>query len=209
MRRPRATEQSLLMGILYDDKGNRFTPSHTNKKGQRYRYYVSQAIIKNPGKGTADPVRLPAQEIETLVASQLTSLLQSPQKLLDLLGTAQTEQIVRASREWAGGTRLCQVRHGDGFTCRSCCGKAGTVSFWRKTLRPLCPASSRSEPRTKSWNSSSAQAHFATSLVGRPFSMGSARAEVGCGWCSPGSSMPHSNLSAEPGYFAHILPPCP
>ena len=100
MRRPRATEQSLLTGMLYDDKDNRFTPAHTNKKGQRYRYYVSQAVIKNPGKGIAGPVRVPAQEIEHLVVSQLTSLLQSPQKLLDLLGTAQTEQIVTASREW-------------------------------------------------------------------------------------------------------------
>ena len=100
MRRPRVTEQSLLIGILYDDKGNRFTPSHTNKKGQRYRYYVSQAVIKNPGKGITGPAPVPAQEIEDLVVSQLTSLLQSPQKLLDLLGTAQTEQIVTASREW-------------------------------------------------------------------------------------------------------------
>jgi hypothetical protein len=104
MRRPRATEQSILMGILYDDKANRFTPSHTNKKGQRYRYYVSQEIIKNPGKGSSGPVRMPAQEIEDLVVSQLTSLLQSPQKLLELLGTAQTEQIVTASREWANAS---------------------------------------------------------------------------------------------------------
>jgi DNA invertase Pin-like site-specific DNA recombinase len=104
MRRPRATEQSLLMGMLYDDKGNRFTPSHTNKKGQRYRYYVSQAIIKNPGKGSSGPVRMPAQEIEDLVVSQLTSLLQSPQNLLDLFGTAQIEQLVRASREWTNAS---------------------------------------------------------------------------------------------------------
>jgi site-specific DNA recombinase len=100
MRRPRATEQSLLIGLLHDDKDNLFTPSHTNKKGRRYRYYVSQEIIKKPGKGTAGPVRLPAREIEDLVMSQLTSLLQSPQKLLDLLGTEQTEQIVTASSEW-------------------------------------------------------------------------------------------------------------
>jgi hypothetical protein len=101
MRRPRVTEQSILMGLLRDDKDNRFTPSHTNKKGQRYRYYVSQAVIKKAGKTTAGPARVPAQEIEDMVVSQLTSLLQSPQKLLDLLGTAHTEQIVRASREWA------------------------------------------------------------------------------------------------------------
>jgi hypothetical protein len=104
MRRPRVTEQSLLMGLLYDDKGNRFIPSHTNKKGQRYRYYVSQAVIKNPGKGSAGPARIPAKEIEDLVVSQLTSLLQSPQKLLDLLGTEQTEQIVTAAREWVNAS---------------------------------------------------------------------------------------------------------
>lgn len=92
------------MQILFDDKGNRFTPSHTNKKGQRYRYYVSQAIIKSPGKGSFGPVRMPAQEIENLVVSELASLLQSPQKLLDLLGTAQTEMIVQASRELANAS---------------------------------------------------------------------------------------------------------
>ena len=54
-KRPRATEQSLLMGLLYDEQGNRFTPSHATKKGRRYRYYVSQAVIKNARRQTAWP----------------------------------------------------------------------------------------------------------------------------------------------------------
>ena len=33
--------QALLLGKLYDDRGNRMTPSYAIKKGVRYRYYVS------------------------------------------------------------------------------------------------------------------------------------------------------------------------
>src|SRR4029077_8182175 len=32
---------SLLVGVLFDDDGNRMTPSYAVKKGTRYRYYVS------------------------------------------------------------------------------------------------------------------------------------------------------------------------
>jgi hypothetical protein len=28
------------MGRMFDDRGNRMTPSHSNKAGVRYRYYV-------------------------------------------------------------------------------------------------------------------------------------------------------------------------
>jgi site-specific DNA recombinase len=60
-----------LVGKIYDDQGNRMTPSHTLKKRVRYRYYVSQAVLQ---KGTAKPgsvTRVPAVEIETLVADAL------------------------------------------------------------------------------------------------------------------------------------------
>jgi site-specific DNA recombinase len=33
---------SFLSGLLFDDRGNLMSPSHANKKGVRYRYYVSQ-----------------------------------------------------------------------------------------------------------------------------------------------------------------------
>ena len=107
-KRPRATEQSLLMGLLYDEQGNLFTPSHATKKGRRYRYYVSQAIIKNSKGNHNGPVRIPALEIEELVLSQLTSLLGSPQRMIDILvGTealpADLHAVTEASR---AGARL-------------------------------------------------------------------------------------------------------
>ena len=54
-RNRRAESSALLAGLLYDDRGNRLTPSHTNKRGQRYRYYVSQAVLQND-KGAAGSI---------------------------------------------------------------------------------------------------------------------------------------------------------
>jgi len=104
-KRPRSTEQSLLMGLLYAEKGNRFTPSHATKKGRRYRYYVSQAVIKNPRNRPHGPVRIPASEIEELVLSQLTLLLRSTQRMMEMLvgsdaSAAEVQAVTEASREW-------------------------------------------------------------------------------------------------------------
>ena len=76
-KRPRVTSISLLTGLLYDEVGNRFTPSHATKKGRRYRYYVSQALIQRRSKKPTGQGRLPADEVEELVLSQLAALLQS------------------------------------------------------------------------------------------------------------------------------------
>src|SRR6202040_1042852 len=40
----RSRSPFFLSGLLYDDRGNLMSPSHANKKGVRYRYYVSQAV---------------------------------------------------------------------------------------------------------------------------------------------------------------------
>jgi site-specific DNA recombinase len=104
-RRPRNTEQSLLMGLLYDEQGNRFTPSHATKKGRRYRYYVSQTVIKNSRNRQPGPVRIPASEIEELVNSQVALLLRSPQRLLDVLvdvsgPSSGIKAVTEVSRAW-------------------------------------------------------------------------------------------------------------
>jgi hypothetical protein len=81
----RAGSQSLLVGLLRDEQGNRFTPSHTAKNGKRYRYYVSQAAIRNGSKGAVGTIRLPANEIEKHVLADLRSFLQSEQAIFDQL----------------------------------------------------------------------------------------------------------------------------
>ncbi len=64
---------SPLTGKLFDETGDRLTPSHANKKGRRYRYYVSSRLITGAdgrkGAGaTNSGWRLPAQALEQHVA---------------------------------------------------------------------------------------------------------------------------------------------
>ena len=58
---------ALLTGRLFDDRGNRMSPTHANKKGARYRYYVSQALLQNCKAEAGSIARVPAPETEKLV----------------------------------------------------------------------------------------------------------------------------------------------
>ena len=58
-------EPSLLVGLLYDETGDRLSPSHTTKNGRRYRYYISHRLMQAARKNS-DGWRIPAPEIETL-----------------------------------------------------------------------------------------------------------------------------------------------
>jgi site-specific DNA recombinase len=77
----RANSSGLLVGLLQDAKGNRFTPSHTVKNGKRYRYYVCQAISDGEG-ASCKAVRLPAYDVEKEVVFRLRSFLQSPGEVM-------------------------------------------------------------------------------------------------------------------------------
>jgi hypothetical protein len=44
----RSRSPSILAGLIFDDRGNLMSPpSHANKKGVRYLYYVSQALLQS------------------------------------------------------------------------------------------------------------------------------------------------------------------
>ena len=58
---------ALLLGRIFDDVGNRMTPSHSNKRGVRYRYYVSYALIRGRKHHAGTVGRVPAVEVEDLV----------------------------------------------------------------------------------------------------------------------------------------------
>lgn len=67
-RSAKAKEPSLLVGKLHDETGDRLTPSHANKKGRRYRYYISHRLLKLPAKQANDGWRLPAHELENTIS---------------------------------------------------------------------------------------------------------------------------------------------
>ena len=84
----RCSRGQLARGVLTDARGERFTPSHAVKKGRRYRYYVSTALITEAGTDQSQGWRLPAQEIEDAVIRVLADALTSPALLIERFGTA-------------------------------------------------------------------------------------------------------------------------
>jgi site-specific DNA recombinase len=58
---------SILAGRLFDDRGNRMTPTHTNKRGARYRYYVSHSILQKRNNEAGTLSRVSASDIEATV----------------------------------------------------------------------------------------------------------------------------------------------
>jgi len=73
--RTRKTESSMLTGKMFDESGERLTPSHANKKGRRYRYYISRRLMTGVVDKTNQGWRLPAQEIEQTVIKAICTIL--------------------------------------------------------------------------------------------------------------------------------------
>jgi hypothetical protein len=89
----KAAEASVLAGLLVDARGERLTPSHAVKKGRRYRYYVSAALITDAGTDRAQGWRLAAREIEEAVIRILADALTSPARLVERFGAMPSDQI--------------------------------------------------------------------------------------------------------------------
>jgi site-specific DNA recombinase len=88
----------ILLGVLFDQKNNRFTPTHASKKGRRYAYYTLNA---DDGKATS---RLPAVEFEQLVVGRIRDLLSKPLELAALypnLAVKDTRLLVAAGQHRA------------------------------------------------------------------------------------------------------------
>ena len=66
---------SILIGKLFDDRGNTMSPSQAWKGGVRYRYYVSRPLIDGHHADAGAVRRVAAPEIENLVLEALRSQL--------------------------------------------------------------------------------------------------------------------------------------
>lgn len=92
------TRRSRLCGKLFDETGDRLTPSHSKtKKGVRLRYYISHRLIAKSGEAQRDAWRLPAAELESRMIDLLRRMLLAPGFATQLLPDAATDQIGRAA----------------------------------------------------------------------------------------------------------------
>jgi site-specific DNA recombinase len=96
-----AKQPSLLAGLIFDESGERLTPSHAVKKGTRYRYYVSRSLIVGTAKDKSTGRRIPASNLETLIITKLRSFLADEGAVLNVIreehvdGAAQSRLIAR------------------------------------------------------------------------------------------------------------------
>jgi site-specific DNA recombinase len=63
-RRERQSTNALLLGKLFDDRGNLMTPSWSKRGSKRWSYYVSQAILRGDKASAGSVARVSAPEIE-------------------------------------------------------------------------------------------------------------------------------------------------
>ena len=71
---------AMLTGLIYDDRGNRMSPSYSVKNGIRYPFYVSSPILRGRKSEAGSVSRLPAREIEAAVLLALRQHVPSDNK---------------------------------------------------------------------------------------------------------------------------------
>jgi site-specific DNA recombinase len=75
--------EALLMGRIFDDAGNRMSPTHARKRGVKYRYYLSSALLNGAADRTGAVSRVPAVALETAVIKSVRQHLKSPAAMND------------------------------------------------------------------------------------------------------------------------------
>jgi site-specific DNA recombinase len=99
-------EPSLLTGMLFDETGERLTPTWSVKKGTRYRYYVSTSLVTGDSRTRSTRRRIPAGNLEAIVIDRLRTFLSNRGELLDAVdnegpGKAGQGHLINRGREIA------------------------------------------------------------------------------------------------------------
>jgi site-specific DNA recombinase len=79
----RDKSKSLLIGRIYDDRGNRMSPSHVRKGGIKYCYYLSSPLLHGRPERAGSVRRVPAAEVEALVGSAVRQHLENSSEIAD------------------------------------------------------------------------------------------------------------------------------
>jgi DNA invertase Pin-like site-specific DNA recombinase len=82
-RTTRMKSEALLTGRIFDDRGNRMSPSHARKGGIKYRYYLSSALLNGLPERAGSIRRVPAVDIEALVVRSVRERLKLSEPIDD------------------------------------------------------------------------------------------------------------------------------
>ena len=89
----RAKSDALLLGKIFDDRGTLMGPSHTRKKGRKYRYYISSCLLQGRKELAGSVHRIPAAEVESTVAAAL-------RKRMTGRSDQRDDELIRSLVEW-------------------------------------------------------------------------------------------------------------
>jgi site-specific DNA recombinase len=81
----RTGSEALLLGRIFDDRGHRMSPSHVRKRAIKYRYYLSSALLQGRPKQAGTVSRIPAREVETIIANAVRNHLRQPTEIEDTI----------------------------------------------------------------------------------------------------------------------------
>lgn len=91
-----AKRKSLLCGKLFDETGDRLTPSHSkSRRGARLRYYISHRLVAESGTSHPGAWRLPAEELERKIAEAIRSVLSDTTFAARLVPGASSDAIAK------------------------------------------------------------------------------------------------------------------
>jgi len=83
-RRSRVETGALLGGLIFDARGNLMSPTYSIRRGNRYRYYVSRALMRDRKRGAGSRGRFAADEVERLTVETLSRQLCRPKLLSEV-----------------------------------------------------------------------------------------------------------------------------
>ena len=100
-----AATRSPLVGKVFDEADNRLSPTHANKAGRRYRYYVSCPLVTGTAQQTPGGWRIPAPQLEIPIAAEAAAMLAEPGTIRRYLKPAPPPQRVPAALALAAQVR--------------------------------------------------------------------------------------------------------
>lgn len=98
---------SRLAGKIFDQTGDRLTPSHSQSaKGRRLRYYVSHRLVRGTAPRDPSGWRLPAPELEQKVADLVVRHMKRPEFRAGIILDASTDETAELATKLSslGGT---------------------------------------------------------------------------------------------------------
>ena len=101
---------SPLAGKLYDETGDRLTPSHANKNGKRLRYYVSRRLVIDKTEKHPDAWRVSAPQLEKTIAQATRDHFAEQSILPNLVEDPKASEVARLDKKLGSLARMFSGR---------------------------------------------------------------------------------------------------